>query len=264
MTDRLSRLLKGESIMVGGHRGLSLAYPENTLPAVKAALALGVDLIEIDIYLTRDGVPVLAHDARLERCSNGEGPIGSYTLKELKQLDFGLYKGERFRGTPVPTLADFFACMQAHPDVLIDVDVKPSDRGIECAQKAVETAARMHMLDRCVFNSIDCDIVHTLHGLVGRRIVGAPDFFPDIRHFREGPGGTFSELWGVCVPLKDLTPEVAERFRGFGLTVVCTPADTPAQVAHALACGTKLLLSNDPAVPLRMLGRLNADGTERN
>lgn len=256
MTEKLKQLLSGQVLMIGGHRGMSEKYPENTLPAVIHAAELGVDLIEIDIYLSKDGIPVLAHDQKLERCSNGTGLVYEKTLRELKQLDFGGFKGEAFRDTRLPTLEEFFQVMLGYPDVLIDVDVKPYPDDVRCARKAVELAERMGILDRCIFNSIDCDVVDALYHLVGRRIVGAPDFYPEIRNFRPGPDGTFSQLWAVCVPYKDLTKEVADRFRSYGLTVVCTPADTEEQVRHALECGVKLPLCNAPEAFLRHVGRL--------
>lgn len=256
MTEKLKQLLAGQTLMIGGHRGMSERYPENTLPAVIHAAELGVDLIEIDIYLSKDDIPVLAHDQNLERCSNGTGLVYEKTLEELKQLDFGGFKGKAFEGTRLPTLEEFFQVMLGYPDVLIDVDIKIYPDDIRCAHKAVDLAERMGILDRCIFNSIDCDVVDALYHRVGRRIVGAPDFYPWIKNFRPGPEGTFSQLWGVCVPYKNLTPEVADRFRSYGLTVVCTPADTEEEVLHALECGVKLPLCNAPEAFLCHVGRL--------
>lgn len=70
---KLERLLRREGLFIGAHRGYSERYPENTLLAVQEGIALGVDLVEVDVYLSRDGVPVIAHDNHLERCSNGTG-----------------------------------------------------------------------------------------------------------------------------------------------------------------------------------------------
>lgn len=104
---KLERLLRRDGLFIGAHRGYSERYPENTLLAVQEGIALGVDLVEVDVYLSRDGVPVIAHDNHLERCSNGTGNIHNYTLKELKQLDFGIHRGVAYEGLHLPTLEHF-------------------------------------------------------------------------------------------------------------------------------------------------------------
>ena len=91
----------------------------------------------------------------------------------------------------------------------MDVDIKPCDCGIETAKQAVRIARSMKCLQRCVFNSTDCDIVDVLYEALGNHVIGAPDFYPEITHFKPGRDGTFSRLWGVRVPMKDLNEKVA-------------------------------------------------------
>lgn len=78
---------------VYAHRGSSAAYAENTRAAYLQALADGVDGIECDVHLTRDGQIVCHHDQTVNRTSNASGRISSFTLKELRQLDFASWKG---------------------------------------------------------------------------------------------------------------------------------------------------------------------------
>ena len=80
------------------HRGYNFAAPENTLPAFGAAIALGAEEIELDVRFSSDGVPVICHDDRLERVSDGSGLVQDKTFAELKALDFGSRFGERFKG----------------------------------------------------------------------------------------------------------------------------------------------------------------------
>ena len=71
------------------HRGFNTVAPENSLPAFGAAIALGTDEIELDLWQSADGVPVVLHDPTLERVSDGVGPVTEKTLAELETLDFG-------------------------------------------------------------------------------------------------------------------------------------------------------------------------------
>lgn len=72
------------------HRG---GRPENTLEAITRSHQLGASGVEVDLHFTKDGEPVLLHDARIDRTSNGSGRVQSFTLSELKKLDFGIKTG---------------------------------------------------------------------------------------------------------------------------------------------------------------------------
>ena len=88
------------------HRGFSSVAPENSMPAFGAAVALGAEEIEFDLWSTKDGVLVSCHDETLERVSDGSGKIGDYTYGELLKFDFGVKHGERFRGLKIPTFEE--------------------------------------------------------------------------------------------------------------------------------------------------------------
>ncbi len=95
------------------HRGFNTIAPENSLPAFGAAVAMGAEEIEFDLWFTKDGEVVSIHDSTLDRVSNGTGKIWDHTLAELEALDFGMKRGERFEGMKIPTFEDIlkkFAC----------------------------------------------------------------------------------------------------------------------------------------------------------
>jgi glycerophosphoryl diester phosphodiesterase len=75
--------------LIFAHRGASAALPEHTLDAYLRALDEGADGLECDVRLTRDGHVVCLHDRRLDRTSDGRGPVSSRTLAQLNELDFG-------------------------------------------------------------------------------------------------------------------------------------------------------------------------------
>jgi glycerophosphoryl diester phosphodiesterase len=92
-----------------GHRGACGHAPENTLASFKKALEIGVDGFEFDIQLSKDGVPVIIHDATLERTTNGTGLVSDHTLAQLQTLDAG--GGER-----ILSLRDLLEFMSAQPN----------------------------------------------------------------------------------------------------------------------------------------------------
>ena len=253
---KLEKLLRRDGLFIGAHRGYSARYPENTLLAVQEGIALGADLVEVDVYLSHDGVPVIAHDSHLERCSNGTGNIHDYTLRELKQLDFGVHRGIVYEGLHLPTLEQFLNYMRDYPDVLMDIDFKVYDYTLDTVKAALPLIEQMGMLDRCVFNCIDCDIVSYLTGRVGRRVIGAPHDYPWRVNYHPGENGTLSELWGICIPYSMLDDAHVQLYREHDIAIICTPADTPEQVARAMHYQVTLPLCDDPRAYLRAAGRL--------
>jgi glycerophosphoryl diester phosphodiesterase len=109
-------------IEIIAHRGLSGLEPENTMRSFRRAVDSGANGLEVDIRITRDGVPVIIHDATVKRTSNGRGRVSKMTLKQLRLLDFG-------NGESIPTLEDvlkeFGAKVFLHLEVKFRVPVAP-------------------------------------------------------------------------------------------------------------------------------------------
>ena len=74
-------------VVVVSHRGDWRNYPENSLPAIESVIRMGVDMMELDLKMTRDSVLVLCHDGTLDRTTTGSGPVSKYTYAELQQFD---------------------------------------------------------------------------------------------------------------------------------------------------------------------------------
>jgi len=103
----------GDAAFIAGHRGDRSVAPENTMPALTAALDGPMTFIETDIQLSKDGVPVLMHDSFLNRTTNGSGRVSDYTLQELETLDAGAWFSPAYVRTQIPTLESLLAAMQA-------------------------------------------------------------------------------------------------------------------------------------------------------
>ncbi len=88
------------------HRGASGHRPENTRAAFDLAIQMGADAIETDVQITADGELVLFHDSRVDRTSDGHGPVASYTLEEIRRLDIGSWMGDDVDPQQVLTLTE--------------------------------------------------------------------------------------------------------------------------------------------------------------
>lgn len=109
------------------HRGFNTIAPENSMPAWGAAVALGADEIEFDLWSTKDGVLVSCHDGSLDRVSNGSGQICEHTYDELLKLDFGSKYSEQFRGLKIPTFEEILQKFTGR--VIMNIHVKIWDMG---------------------------------------------------------------------------------------------------------------------------------------
>lgn len=148
---------------VVAHRGYAGRYPENTLVAIDAALHTGVRYIEIDVQLSADHEPVLFHDQRLERTTGHAGIITALTLAELAGVSAGEPDrfGDRFRGTPIPTLAEAVALVASRPGVQLFVEIKPDSIAAFGIATVVDAVMRViaPAFDRCVVISFDSTAV---------------------------------------------------------------------------------------------------------
>lgn len=107
------------------HRGFNTVAPENTMPAFGAAVALGAQEIEFDLWWTRDGEIVSIHDSKLDRVSDGTGLVYEKTYEELQQYDFGVKFGEKFKGLRIITFEDILKKFSSH--VVMNVHLKTID-----------------------------------------------------------------------------------------------------------------------------------------
>lgn len=138
--------------LVIAHRGMSAVAPENTIEAFALAMHAGADGIELDTRLTRDGVVAVMHDRRVDRTTSGAGVVGSYTMEELKRLDAGSWRDQRYAGARVPTLDEVFEALPK--DFLINVEMKVRGVGVwSLASRVIDVVRRHNRLESTLLAS---------------------------------------------------------------------------------------------------------------
>jgi glycerophosphoryl diester phosphodiesterase len=103
--------------------------PENTLAALTYGWSTGADLCEVDCQVTSDQEVVLVHDATTKRTSDGNLAVSSHTLAQLRELDFGAWKGPEWIGLRIPTLSQALALIPPGKGLMIEIKVRPSQVG---------------------------------------------------------------------------------------------------------------------------------------
>lgn len=137
------------------HRGSAGTHPENTLAAFRAAAALPIDGVELDVHLTKDGEVVVIHDEKINRTTDGKGYVKDLTLEELQQYDAGSWFSEEWSGERVPTLDEVFEIYEdtSHRlNIEIKSDIFPYDGLVE---KVLTIANNRGMADRLLLSSFN-------------------------------------------------------------------------------------------------------------
>ncbi|EST52107.1 glycerophosphoryl diester phosphodiesterase [Brevibacillus panacihumi W25] len=161
------------------HRGWSGKAPENTMTAIRLALAEpAIRGIEIDVQLSRDGVPVLIHDFTLERTTTGRGLVMDHTLEELRELDAGSWFNERFAGERIPTLEEVLQAVKGRCTLNIELKAT-SDMYPGIAEKVLELLERHEMKQEVCITSFDHDLIRQVRELdatveTGLIVMGRP------------------------------------------------------------------------------------------
>jgi glycerophosphoryl diester phosphodiesterase len=145
--------------VIAGHRGAAGVAPENTLPAFLKAVELGVRLLELDVRLTRDGVPVCFHDERLDRVTPESGRIADWDWDRLATVPVmpGAFAAA-YPDARIPRLSSVLAALP--PDCRFLVELKAdSERPEQLVRQTLEAIETAGALDRCRLISFDLDLL---------------------------------------------------------------------------------------------------------
>lgn len=155
------------SALVIAHRGANHYAPENTLPAFQKAIELRADMIELDVALSKDGVPMVFHDSKLDNLSNGTGLLSDYTAGELVTLDVGSHFHKDFKGTSIPRLEQVLAlCAGKMP---LNIEIKPeafSSGAPACVvENTLDLVFKYSMQHQVLFSSFNYGVIEKVKQL---------------------------------------------------------------------------------------------------
>ena len=244
-----------KKILVEAHRGYSAKYPENTLLAFEAAMDLGVDGVEFDIWLSKDNVPMVFHDGGLMRTCGVEGHVKDMTAEEARKVSAHYPKkfADQYAGhekVHIPTLAELLELRaKKRPDLLLGVELKQTNQ--EYVDTIVEVLKQYDVLEYCCFFSYDAGVVKYLAEAHHVRTMGFPDF--QMRNYQPD---TYSYYDEFCVSVALAKSEVFPIYAAKGLPLQMYIADTAEDAAVCIEKGAGLIMANDPVPLLTVLGRL--------
>jgi glycerophosphoryl diester phosphodiesterase len=220
-----------------GHRGAKAYEPENTLRSVRKALDLGVQAVEIDIHLSRDGHLIVIHDATVDRTTNGKGRVADLRWEELRRLDAGL-------GEPLPGLEEVAALVRGRAHLFIELK----------DPKAVEPLAAFFAIHNLFAEAHVISFWHpSLKKLrqieprirTGVLFVGCP--------VDPAALAAAAEAESLALNYQYVTPELVQSARKAGLGVAVWNIDTVAELLPVLPLEVDYVGSNAPDILLNYL-----------
>jgi glycerophosphoryl diester phosphodiesterase len=246
---------------IAAHRGGSALWPENSLLAFQSAIALGSDLLELDVHQGRDGVVAVIHDATVERTTDGAGAVASMTAADLRRLRL---RGLDGASTPerVPTLDEVLAAA-APSSVGLLIEVKepaPAARYDGLEERVLAAVAAAGLQARATIMAFDPRVIARVRELaprmrttflVGRAAVERAGVRPEV-----------SVDWACATGATDvgleftlLDEQVVAAARAASLVLGVWTVNDEAAMRRMLALGVDVLTTDRPDLARRLVGR---------
>jgi glycerophosphoryl diester phosphodiesterase len=237
---------------VVAHRGASSTRPENTLPSFEEALRLGAHIVEFDVRLTRDGVPVVIHDPAVDRTTDGSGLVHELTAAEIASLRTG--------GAGVPTLAQVLDLLSGRAATAIEIKNIPGEPAFDPAREAIVEAVHAE-LGRVGFEGPVLIVSFNPSSIAASKAIapGVPTGFltTDLVDPREALAFAVARGHEMVLPGTRASIPAGEAFveevHAAGVRAGTWTVDDPETVRMLFGRGFDAVASNDPATALGVL-----------
>jgi glycerophosphoryl diester phosphodiesterase len=262
-----------ERPLVIAHQGGERLYPSNTLLAMQESAALGVDVLEMDIHASSDGVLVVIHDDTVDRTTDGAGAVKEMTFAELSQLDAGYYwTGDEgatypYRGQGI-TIPAFAEVLTTFPDMRLNVEIKPPDPAV--AQAACDLLRQHGASERALVGTVHDEVIAAFRAACPESPTSMVE--SEIRPFwilstlflgqlYQTPAGAAAlqvperASLPVIGEVQVITPRFVRIIHKHNLEVHAWTINETADMERLLATGIDGIITDRPDLMLNLLGR---------
>jgi glycerophosphoryl diester phosphodiesterase len=241
------------------HRGHSIACPENTLEAYRKAIELGVEMIECDVNITRDGILVMMHDPILNRTTSGSGRVSAATWNEIRQLDAGGKFHPEFAGIRVPSTEETLL-LYKEAGILSCFEVKGADgdESDRIALELVDLFIKHDMLEKAFLSSYYHEALHLARSKCPELLL-APERLPDDAPPNPPDAVRQAKAFGAPVLQHQYTVLNADVVRAMhenDIAVWSWSTTDEASMLSSIELGADALMGDDVQLMLDVLNRI--------
>jgi glycerophosphoryl diester phosphodiesterase len=228
------------------HRGSPARAPENTLASLARAVEEGASCIECDVRLSRDGVPVLMHDATLQRTTDRSGYVSAHTHAELAEADAGAWFDASFAGSGIPTLEDVLVWRPMQVRMMLEL--KRGGLGVHTTRDLAEAVvARIHAASavrEVIVTSFSHAVLRAVRTLDGEIELGQLQYGPAIKVGLVRRLERVRAAWYIR-SVRTVGAADVRDMHAAGIRVAVYTANTARDVRHALECGVDAIITNE-------------------
>jgi glycerophosphoryl diester phosphodiesterase len=223
------------------HRGIPWDWPENSLLSFRKALEAGADILEFDVRLSKDKVPLIMHDDSLDRTSNRTGLIAEKTLAEIREAGIVFTKsGVQKPPEPVPTLGETIELLKEFPGVLINCELK--DYSDECIKSTLDAFRTASMLDRTYFACFDYSVLERIKAVDrSLKVQGFPLGIMKNVPKKDSPEKIFDY---IGFPFGEASKAEVERFEAQGIITGVWVINDPKDLVKVRKLGTGIVTTD--------------------
>lgn len=227
------------------HRGASGTRPENTLASLRHAHALGASWVEIDVKLTKDGVPVLFHDKDLKRTAGVEGEVKDFTFAELRALEAGRWFDAAYAGEKIPSFEEVIT-LALELGLQMNVELKPNEgEAAKTAEASIDLLNWLWPQDRPrpLFSSFERVCLETVRDL-------APEYPRGLLIHEDLSDWQAEAERLVCATIhpwhETLTPELVRSMKNAGYGLATYTVNDPARAKVLADMGVDSIITDFP------------------
>ena len=249
--------------LIVAHRGGAALAPENTLGAFENAIKLGVDQVECDVHLSKDGELVVMHDPVVSRTTNGTGEIPDLTLAEIKKLNAAAKFPGGFPAQTVPTLGELLDLSKGKTDIQIEIKTMATGArypGIE--KKVIDAVAARGMINNVIIISFDFPTLKEIKTLEPRLKTGAlvnagwmssRMLAPPEKLVADALDATGADYF--MPPFGSVFPELVQAVRARGIKIGTWTVNSASEMKRLADLGVDAITSDKPDELKKVLGR---------
>lgn len=252
-----ARLERQVPVEVVAHRGSSFTAPENTVAAYKLAWEQGADAAETDVYLTKDGKVICAHDKTFKRTAGVDKAPAELTWEEVQKLDVGAWKDARWKGERVPPLEDVLATIPEGKRFFLEIKSGPET--MAPVKEILDACGKKHQIVIIGFDKPTMDESRRLIPDVPVKWLIGSKKLDDGTYEKIDPANVAvareAGFEGLNVSYRGLTPELMEASRAAGMEMCVWTVNDVEEARRLAVMGVVAITTDKPDEMLKAFGR---------